>query len=234
MSGAERLCVVCSALVERRAVVCRSAECLRTWQAWRVDASARMARDGAGPHPQAPRARERCKRCNNWTWGAERRDGLCAGCNATIEGLDAAQARALQRPTRAQAARCTGCGRRALKAEGRGGLCTSCHDEAARDTLRACVVCAQDIGGTHRSQRYCGRECILAARRAARDGAPVARPAAPKAPPVKRPAGLPCATCAHARTSKASETGYVCTIEAVGRCRPHGLALLHRHWEAEA
>lgn len=234
MSGVERLCVVCSALVERRAVVCRSAECLRTWQAWRADASARMARDGAGPHPQAPRARERCKRCNNWTWGAERRDGLCAGCNAAREGLDAAQARALQRPTRAKAPPCTGCGRRTVNAEARGGLCTNCHDQAKRDVTKACLTCGRDMAGIHHNQRYCGRECILAARRAARGGAPVVRPAVQRAAPVKRPAALPCATCAHARISKASETGYVCTIEAVNRCRPHGLALLHRHWEAEA
>jgi hypothetical protein len=50
---------------------------------------------------------------------------------------------------------------------------------------------------------------------------------------AKTKPSIACGSCEHGKLSRTSETGYVCGLEAVMRCRPHGPASLYQSWEEE-
>lgn len=101
-----------------------------------------------------------------------------------------------------------------------------------------CQRCGAGFRQIHGQHAWCSRACWLlstargtrpkpapkpvAVPRSARPERPIPAPAVTG----KRPA-LPCASCAYGRPSKDSESGWVCAVEAVMRCKPYGAATLY-------
>lgn len=120
------------------------------------------------------------------------------------------------------------------------GLCTVCTRERAaeRKQPRRCDGCGLNFIPKTRVQVRCSLACRVAVK-AAVDSTRVRnrkaeRGGRAKRAAAKQPPRIPCASCEHGRTSRTSDTGFTCDLQASLRCRPYGPAALYVSWEAQA
>jgi hypothetical protein len=216
-----RFCLICETSINHDGATCGAPACMARAGAWTLEIVPVGLRTTIG-------ALVACTACGKATH-PQRETGLCADCRAKAR----AKRDGVRRPQPRQASPCTRCERATYPDARRPGLCASCHSAARRHDL-LCDVCGAAFTPRPygRGALRCSDACKAKARLAGQARWRSDRRAGQMKPST--PAGLPCASCLHARTSRISETGYVCGIDAAMRCRPYGPATVYRHWEDAA